>query len=267
MHNKDMATVGIVGYGNMGRAFALGLGAKLGKDKLVVYDIDGKKAEGAKEDGIPVASDIHFLVDSSDFILIAVKPKDVPILLKSLGDIGNRILVSIAAGVRIASIEDIVGKKKIIRCMPNINVLVSRGSIAYSPNTKVSEDDIKTFEGIFSSCGTLYSIKESMMDSFTAIAGSSPAYILEFIDALALAGVREGFSYEESLRIVLDTISGTAELLKELKGNPNEWITKITSPAGTTIEGVKKLEEKGFRGTVMECIESTTRKAKELGSK
>lgn len=260
-----MAIVGVIGYGNMGRAFALGLAKKLGYENIVAYDLEEEKRKLAGEDGIPFAKELHFLLDMSDYVLIAVKPKDIKELLKKLTNLKGKILVSIAAGVSIKDIEAVVGDQKIIRCMPNINVLVSGGSIAYSHNHNVTEEELREFVELFSSCGVLYRIDESMMDSFTALAGSSPAYVLSFIDALALAGVREGFSYKEALDITLNTLIGTAELLKQLKGNPNEWITKITSPAGTTIEGIKKLEEKGFRGIVMECIEATTKKAKSLG--
>ncbi len=260
-----MTAVGILGYGNMGRAFALGLRRGLGEGRVVAYDVNQDRIELAREDGIGVARDLHFLIDSSDIVLIAVKPKDVKSVAPKLKEAENKLLVSIAAGVNLTTLESLLGKKKIIRSMPNINVLVLKGSIAYVPNEEVSTEEEDKFRELFSHCGKLYKIEEGLMDSFTALAGSSPAFILSFIDALAMAGVREGFAYKDALDIVLSTLLGTATLLDELGGNPNEWITKITSPAGTTVEGIKRLEERAFKGAVMECIEAAASKAKGMG--
>ncbi|MDQ7081615.1 MAG: pyrroline-5-carboxylate reductase dimerization domain-containing protein [Aquificota bacterium] len=117
---------------------------------------------------------------------------------------------------------------------------------------------------LFSACGNLYILPENLFDAFTALAGSGPAFVMVFIDALAMAGVREGLSYDRSLSIVLDTVLGTADLLKSLGGSPSEWVTRVTSPGGTTVEGIKVLEERGFRGTVMECVARTSEKARRL---
>ncbi len=258
--------VGIVGFGNMGSAFARALSKSAGRENIVIYEINPERREAALEEGFAVAKDIYFLAESSDLIMVAVKPKDMKDLLEKLKDlIGDRILVSIAAGIDIKFIESILGKdKKIVRFMPSINVLVGKGAIAVAYNENLREEELSAIREIFSPCGNFYEIPESLFDSFTAIAGSSPAFIFSFIDALALAGVREGFRYEEALRIVLDTVAGSAQLIKELGGNPNEWITRVTSPGGTTIEGLAYLERKGFRGTVIKCVEKTSEKAKKL---
>lgn len=257
--------IGIAGYGNMGSAFAKALSEKVGKENVVVYDVQKEKVELALKDGFAVAKDLYFLTDQSDVIILAVKPRDIRGVLEEIKErIGDRVLVSIAAGIEIGYIEGIVGRKKIVRLMPNINVLVGRGTIAVVRNSEVGDEEYEDLKEILSACGSLHEIPESLFDSFTALAGSSPAFIFEFIDALALAGVREGFSYEKALEIVLDTILGSAQLIKERGGNPNEWITKVTSPGGTTIEGIAYLERKGFRGTVIRCVERTSEKAKKL---
>ena len=258
--------IGIVGYGNMGSAFAKALSKSVERENITVFEISSDRREKALEEGFAVARDLYFLVEGSDLILLAVKPKDLKGVLEEIkGAIGGRILVSIAAGVDIGSVEDVVGKdKKVVRMMPNINVLVGRGTIAVAWNEVISEEELSKVLNIFSACGSLYEVPEDLFDSFTALAGSSPAFIFSFVDALAMAGVKEGFSYEVALRIVLDTISGSAQLLKELGGNPNEWITKVTSPGGTTVEGIAYLERKGFKGIVMRCVERTSEKAKKL---
>ncbi len=257
--------IGIIGFGNMGQAFALCLSKKVGKENITVYDIDPAKRQIAVENGFAFASDIKFLIDTSDLIMIAVKPKDAKEVLKKLRETKNKIILSIMAGVSIFDIEEeIGGDKKIVRVMPNLGVAVGSGVMAITDNGKLTEEERNKIEEILITCGSLYRIEEPMFDSFTALAGSGPAFVFEFIDGLALAGVREGFNYEQALKIVIDTLIGSAKLLKELGGNPNEWITRVSSPGGTTIEGIKFLEEKGFKGILMGCIEKTTEKAKKL---
>jgi len=256
--------IGIVGFGNMGQAFTLCLSRKVGKENITVTDIDSEKRNLAVEMGIAFASDIKFLADTSELVIIAVKPKDAKSVLEKLKDYKG-ILVSIMAGVKIEDIEGIVGKdKKIVRVMPNIAVAVGSGVMAITDNGKLTEEERKRVEEIFLSCGSLYRIDENLFDPFTALAGSGPAYILAFLDGLALAGVHQGFQYNQALKIAIDTLIGSAKLLKEFSQNPNEIITKVSSPAGTTIEGLKFLETKGFKGIVMECIEKTAEKAKKL---
>jgi len=258
--------VGIVGYGNMGSAFAKAISGSLGREGIIVFEINQGRVEEALRDGFGVSRDIHFLIKESNLILIAVKPKDVRGVLNEIKDsLQDKVLVSIAAGIDTKTIEDIVGKdKKVIRMMPNINVLVGRGTIGIAKNGNVSEEEFLRVLELFSNCGTFYEIPEELFDSFTALAGSSPAFVFSFVDALAMAGVREGFSYDQALKIVLDTLVGSSLLVKELGGNPNEWITRVTSPGGTTVEGIAYLERKGFRGIVMRCVEKTSEKAKKL---
>ena len=258
--------IGIVGYGNMGSAFAKALSRSVGRENITIFEISPERREKALEEGFAVARDIYFLVEESDLILLAVKPKDLKGVLEQIREpVKDKILVSIAAGVDIASIEEATGGgRKIIRMMPNINVLVGRGTVAVAQNGKLSEEEFSKVLNLFSVCGSLYEIPEHLFDSFTALAGSSPAFIFSFADALAMAGVKEGFDYEQALRIVLDTILGSAYLLRELGGNPNEWITKVTSPGGTTVEGIAYLERKGFKGIVMRCVEKTSEKARRL---
>jgi len=255
--------VGIVGFGNMGQALSVCLSRKLGKENILVTDKDETKRGLALEQGFGFASDVRFLNDT-DIIILAVKPKDAFGVLKSLKDYKG-IIVSVMAGVSIKDIENIVGQdKKIVRLMPNIAVAVSSGAMAITDNGKLTEEERQKIEEVFLACGTLYKIDESLFDAFTALAGSSPAYVLGFIDALALAGVYLGFNYEQALRIATDVVLGSAKLLRNSAQNPSALITKVTSPGGTTIEGLKLLEREGFKGIIMECLEKTAGKAKEL---
>ncbi|WP_457599860.1 pyrroline-5-carboxylate reductase [Hydrogenivirga sp.] len=258
--------VGIIGYGNMGSAFAKALSRSAGRENILVYEVSESRREEALKDGFAVAKDLYFLLQNSELILVAVKPKDVAGVLEEIKEeAGEKLFVSIAAGLEISFYERILGDgAKIVRLMPNVNVLVGRGTIALAHNGNLTEEEFGELLRLLSACGSVYEVPERLFDSFTALAGSGPAFVFSFIDALALAGVKEGFGYEEALGIVLDTLSGSAQLLKELGGNPNEWSVKVSSPGGTTIEGLAYLERKGFKGTVMRCIEKTTEKARKL---
>lgn len=257
--------VGVVGFGNMGSAFAEGLSKRIGRERVLVFDIDPAKRDLAVGMGFPVASDLIFLVRESDLVLLAVKPKDVKGVLETIKeDLGGKILGSVAAGVDTKTLKELSGTDRVVRLMPNINVKVGKGTIAVAFGEGISEEEKGKVMDLFSSCGTLYTLPESLFDAFTALAGSGPAFVMVFIDALAMAGVREGFTYDQALRITLDTVLGTADLLKNLGGNPSEWVTKVTSPGGTTVEGIKVLEERGFRGAVMECVGKASEKARRL---
>ncbi len=253
--------VGIVGFGNMGSAFAQGL---KGHAEVLVFDKDEEKKERALHLGFGVAKELDFLL-GCDFLMIAVKPKDVRDILEGIrGKLKDEVLVSIVAGLSVEGIKGMVGQGvKVIRSMPNLGVMVGEGAIAFCTDG-VDEETKSKFVELFSSCGKLYEIEERLMDAFTALAGSGPAFVFKFISALSLAGVMEGFSYGTSLDIVLQTIKGSVGLLSQKGGHPEEWISKVASPGGTTVEGIKVLEERGFSGILMECVRRTSEKAKRL---
>ncbi len=254
--------VGIIGYGNMGESFAKALREHA---EIMVYDISEEKRSKALSEGFGVASDLDFLLKGSHWLLLAVKPKDVEKVLNTLkGRLEEKVLISVVAGLSLAKMEELSGTSRLIRLMPNINALVRKAVIAFACGKGIKEEEREKFLELFSHCGSLYELEEGLFDAFTALAGSGPAFVFSFVHALSLAGVMEGFPYEKAKSIAIDTILGSCELLKRLGGNPEEWITRVASPGGTTIEGIKVLEERGFKGIIMECVRKTTEKAKRL---
>ncbi|MCS7171766.1 MAG: pyrroline-5-carboxylate reductase [Aquificaceae bacterium] len=253
--------IGIIGYGNMGESFAKAL-QKHGE--VLVYDVKEERRQKAMSDGFGVARGLQFLAEESQWLLLAVKPKDAPEVLKSLkGRLEEKILVSIVAGLSLAKMEEFCKSSRLIRLMPNINALVGRSATACAFG-KLKEEEKRTFFELFSNCGSLYELEEDMFDAFTALAGSGPAFVFKFVHALALAGVREGFPYEMAKSLAIDVVFGSCELLRQKGGSPEDWVVKVASPGGTTIEGIKVLEEEGFTGMVMECVQRTSEKAKKL---
>lgn len=254
--------LGIIGYGNMGESFAKALKEHA---EVVIYDISQEKKEKALQEGFGVAKDVDFLLKNSQWLLLAVKPKDVAGVLTRLKDnLEDRILISLVAGLSLSKIEEMCGSSRIIRLMPNINALVGRATIALAFGKGIKDEEKEEFKGLFSNCGSLYELEESLFDVFTALAGSGPAFAFKFIHSLALGGVKEGLSYELAKSIAIDMLLGSCYLLKEKGGNPEEWVVRVASPGGTTIEGIKVLEERGFSGIVIECLSKTSEKAKKL---
>ena len=258
--------VGIFGYGNMGSSLALCIGRTIGRENTIVYDIDESKRNKAVEDGFGSAIDPYFLCDVSDIILIAVKPKDVESLLSDISEkIREKLIVSIVAGFSIERIVSLTGGEKIIRVMPNVNVSVGKGTIAYTCGGGVSKEDEENFLKVFSGCGDIFRIKEDLMNSFTALCGSGPAFVSQFVRALTLAGIREGFDRQTSLKLVLSLVEGTVALMKEKDVDPDDIVYMVSSPAGTTIEGVRYMEEKGFGGIVINTVREARKRAENIG--
>ncbi len=257
--------VGIVGFGNMGSALAECISKVIGRESITVYDISEEKLKIALEYGFGSAADLYFLCDASDILVVAVKPADAESVLRdTAGRIGEKLIISTVAGLEIGKIYEYTGTKKIIRIMPNINIYVGKGTIAYVCGEDVSKDTENLFLHIMRECGLLLRIKEDMMNAFTALCGSGPAFISEFIRGLILAGIREGFDYKTSLELALNLVEGTALTMIEKNYTPEEIIFLVSSPKGTTIEGVKYMEEKGLAGIVVECIRKAKEKADEI---
>ncbi len=245
--------IGIIGYGNMGRAFALGL-----KDKydVISYDKDPSKKELALEDGIGFASSVEFLLDNAEVVILSIKPQDLT-AISSL-DFKNKSVVSMLAGVNVSRLKEYIKNGKLTRIMPNLAVLCKKGVIAF-----YSEDEKKeTIKNIIENLGKVYEIEEKHFDAFTALGGSGPAFIASIVEAMRLSGVYMGLNKDISYDIAINTIEGVLELLKAY--SEEELILKVSSPAGTTIEGIYNIEKSGLKGILMETFIKAYQKSKSL---
>lgn len=266
--------VGIIGVGNMGAAIAEGMKKSFPEIVIGIMDTDSKKAEKVSK----TVSGKIFNADNyenfclhSDIIILAVKPQYLDGLLGKLSKYTkNKKIISIAAGKKISYFEEKTGSANIIRFMPNIAATVSEAIVAVSTGENASEEFIKEAVDIAESVGKAVILSESQMSAFTGLSGSGIAYVLLFIHALALGGTEQGIPYEQSLKIAIQTISGaTAILNKDVQSggsieNPISLLTKVTSAGGTTIAGVRALEEGGLTSTVMEAVKRASNRATEL---
>lgn len=272
-----MFKVGIIGVGNMGEAIVRGfLNKKIFKsDEIIVSDVSQERLDFIiNKYGVAGTKDNKRLANLSEIIILAVKPKDLEKTVKQILYYLNfsKILISVLAGISIKKLRDLTNEEiKIVRVMPNTPALVGEGVIAVSFDEDISNKSLNETEKeyilkILSALGEVYQVKEDLMDCITALSGSGPAYIFNLIDAMAQGGVKQGLTYDLALKLATQTVLGSAKLLKETKEHPAILRDKVSSPAGTTIYALHKLEKNGFKNAIIEAIEEATKRSKELGN-
>ena len=200
--------------------------------------------------------------------MIAVKPQYLASALAPFkGKFADKLILSIAAGVTIETLSGLTGSCKIIRIMPNTPALVGKGAAAYAGSEAVSAEDLEFASGIFNAAGIGVQVPEKLLDAVTGLSGSGPAYVFEFIQALADGGVAEGLPRDTALRLAAQTVLGAAAMVLETGTHPAVLKDQVTSPGGTTSRGLEKLAEKGFSGTVIQAVRAASARSAELGKK
>lgn len=271
MTQLAQTVIGFIGAGNMGQAMITRLVAAMAPGNIIVADANNAQLEKlGKKYGIAIAPNNRDVAERASVIILAVKPDVVPQVLKEIaGTItDDKTIVSIAAGVTIAAIGSALGKDAaIVRVMPNTPALVGEGMSALSPGAFVGEKALHLTEQIFSLIGKSLVVPEKMMDTVTGLSGSGPAYVFTFIQALTDGGVKMGLPRDKALLLATQTVVGAALMVRETGEDPMLLRGRVTSPGGTTIEGIHVLERAGFSGIVMDAVEAATKKSKELGTK
>ncbi|HPP94211.1 MAG TPA: pyrroline-5-carboxylate reductase [Spirochaetota bacterium] len=261
---NDNIKIGIIGAGNMGGAIARGLSKTLKSENIIICEKNNETALMlSSELKIRQKADIKGLSEESDVVIIAVKPAIVEEVLQSLKDY-SKIIISVAAGVTIHKIEEIVGNKKIIRAMPNTPAISGCAMTVLSLSNSITDEESQIALSLFESLGRVIILDEKYMNAVTAISGSGPAYVFTFIQAIADAGVKLGLTRNDSLLLAGQTIFGSAKMFLDKMENPIKLRDNVTSPGGTTIAAVHTLERSGFSGVVMDAIEEAFKRAKEL---
>ncbi len=264
-------TVGFLGAGKMGEALARGIvGAKLAPpSRIVMSDCDeGRLACVANALKVRTLGENAALAQASDVLIVALKPGVVrqvlPGLAKAIGT--GKLVVSIAAGVRLAELEGMLAPgARVVRVMPNTPCLVGCGASAYSLGAAATAADGELVRELLSSVGICIEVPEALLDAVTGLSGSGPAFVALVIEALADGGVLAGLPRETALRLAAQTVLGTARLILDGGKQPADVKDMVASPGGTTIEGLKVLEEKRLRAALIQAVEAAARKSKELG--
>ncbi len=257
--------IGFIGGGNMAEAVISGLFERGRKDVLVSDRRAERLSHLKKRFGVATTSDNREVLSSADVIVLAVKPHDMEEVAAQIGDLISQrhLIVSIAAGVRLSRLSELFGTGRLIRVMPNLPATVGEGMSVLSPAGGARKKDLDAAVKIFSSVGEVMILGEESMDVVTALSGSGPAFFAYYIEALAEAGVRMGLSASEALSLTLQTALGTVKMLKE--GWSPEGLRKgVTSPGGTTAEGLYWLERNSLKAAVKEAVQAAAERAAEL---
>lgn len=264
-----MKHIGLIGGGAMGEAILKGILTGGGdKNALLVSDFHRERLEVLNNNyGIAVTTDNQEVVEKSDVIILAVKPQNLKEAMESFAPLFNdrKLLISILAGVTTVRLEELLPKNsKVIRVMPNTPALVGAGTSVLALGTCAGEEDLHTALGIFGGLGTVSVLPEKLLNAVTGLSGSGPAFVALIIEALADGGVMAGLPRDVALNLAMDTVAGTAKLIKESKLHPAQLKDKVTSPAGTTIYGMLQMEKAGVRGTIMETVLAAAKRAEEM---
>ena len=269
--------LGVVGGGVMGEAFLSRLIAQqfYRPEEVLVSDPQAQRRDFlAQKYGVGVTADNRSLARASDVLLLAIKPQIFGSVATELAeDDGERpleekslpVVVSILAGVSLSKLEAAFGHQPVIRAMPNTPATVGAGITAIAPGKTVSKSQLEQAIAIFKSVGEVVEVPESLMDAVTGLSGSGPAYVAIMIEALADGGVAAGLPRAIASALALSTVLGTAVLLQQSELHPAQLKDRVTSPGGTTIAGIARLESAGFRSALIEAVLAAKERSQQLG--
>ena len=267
--------IGLIGAGQMATALAQGF-LKAGlttADRLTASDPDeNARKRFAQATSATTTADNNQVAARSDVIILAVKPQQMAQvatgLRETLSKNENRLVVSIAAGVRLVSLAEWLGAgPRIVRVMPNTPCLVGQGACAYSLGQNASAADGALVEQLLASLGAVWQVEEKLLDAVTGLSGSGPAFIYVVIEALGDAGVRMGLPRAIAAEMAARTVRGAAEMVLATGEHTAVLKDRVASPGGTTIAGLKVLESDGLRAALMEAVEAATQRSVELGKR
>jgi pyrroline-5-carboxylate reductase len=265
--------IGLIGGGNMGEALIKGLlqSGHFDTSQITVSDISRDRLSYLQENyQVSTISDNGKVARAADVIILAVKPQQMGDVL---GEIHAQVqhlplVISIAAGVTIAAIEQVLGKAvPVVRVMPNTPALVLTGATAIAGGAHANSDHIATARMLFESVGLVVEVDEAHMDAVTGLSGSGPAYVYLFIEALTDGGVLMGLPRPVARDLAVQTTMGAAKLAANSGSHLAALKDQITSPGGTTIHGLAVLENGGMRGMLMDAVEAATLRSEQLGKK
>lgn len=263
--------IGFIGLGNMATAMISGM---LAKGLVKPEEVIGSAKTGATRDkikerfNITVVSENKKAAAEADILFLAVKPLFIPEVIAEIRDSvrPQTLIVSIAAGRSLSDLKEAFGRPelKIVRCMPNTPVLVLEGCTGICAGEEVPAEDVERVTELMGAFGRAGVVPERLMDAVVGVSGSAPAYVFLFIEAMADGAVAAGMPRKQAYEFAAQAVLGSAKLVLETGQHPGELKDMVCSPGGTTIEAVKILEEKGFRGAVMDAVEACVEKSKRM---
>ncbi len=262
-----MKKIGFIGAGNMAMAICKGIIAsdKIKKEDIIFSDISKDRLKNIYNDlKVKTTNSNALVANESDILILAVKPQIYPEAIKEIKDYIKKdvIIITIAAGITLEKTKELFGKDlKIIRTMPNTPAMVQEGMTAVMPNEFISNEELQEVVELLKSFGKVEIVNENVIHGVTAISGSSPAYVFMMLEAMGDAGVAMGLSRDQAYKFAAQAVMGSAKMLLETGYHPGKLKDMVCSPKGTTIEAVKKLEETGFRSSIIQGMEACEKKS------
>ena len=264
-------TIGFLGAGNMAEALIRGLiqGGVVPAERIIASAPRAERQDELRQTyGIVVTADNSEVARRADILVLSVKPQ---ILERVVREVTSHVrpgtlVISVAAGVDTATIEEqLPAGARVVRAMPNTPALVRAGATAIARGRHANDGDLAEARLVFDAVGLTVTLDETQLDAVTGLSGSGPAYIFLILEALADAGVKVGLSRRNAQRLAAQTVMGSAKLLLDTDEHPGRLKDMVTSPGGTAIAGLHTLEEGGLRTTLINAVETATKRSRELG--
>nr|WP_199771377.1 pyrroline-5-carboxylate reductase [Erwinia persicina] len=262
--------VGFIGCGNMSKAIIAGLvnAGHITPENILVFDHKPETNQAMQQQyGITPAGSAEEVAREANILFGAVKPNVILSVLKDIAGSLNKetLIVSIAAGVTLDALATVLGHdRKIVRVMPNTPALVNEGMTSVTPNVLVTAEEAHEVVEIFNGFGKAALVPEYLIHAVVGVSGSAPAYVFMFIEAMADAAVLGGMPRAQAYQFAAQAVKGAAQMVLETGKHPAELKDMVCSPAGTTIEAVRVLEQKGFRSAVIEAMHQCMAKSEQM---
>ncbi len=255
-------TYTLIGFGNMGLALFDGLGTEH-QGRVVEPKADRRKLaeeRGAKVSPAPAAE----FFEGSDLVVLAIKPQDVSELASYRGFLERYPIVSILAGTPTSRITEVTGSTQVVRLMPSLAAAVGAAVVGVSPGTETAPEVLKRALEVAEALGKPVELPERLMPAITGLSGSGIAFVFSFVHALALGGTKAGIPYDKAVDIAFELLKGAYETHRASGEPPMTTVTKVCSPAGTTINGIQALAEYNFDAAVIAAVTAAADRAEEL---
>lgn len=264
--------IGFIGAGKMAEALARGViraGVADAGDISASDPSEERRRLFSEDIGVGVLEDNPQLVKAAEVVVLSVKPQLVPVVVAQIASAvkPEHLIVSIAPGITLSWLEEKLGTGRLARVMPNTPALVGEGAAAFCRGPGADDSDAALVEEMLSAVGVCVEVGEEQMDAVTGLSGSGPAYIYTVVEALCEGGVKMGLSRDVAMRLAAQTVLGAAKMVLETGLSPGELRDQVTTPGGTTIEGLAVLDEAGVLQTFIDAVEAAALKSKQLGTK
>ncbi len=261
-----MKKIHFIGAGNMAYTLAGAFDAQIPDVQIGAYDPSEERLSLFQKSfkSVQIYTDINKLSEEADILFLAVKPQVMQTVLNELKDY-NKIVISIAAGIKLDTLSSALPESKTIRVMPNTPCFVQEMAAGCVFSANVTQEEKNEIMQLLSYAGTAIEVTESQMDAVTGLSGSGPAFVARLIQSFANAGIELGLSSTDSMQLTLATFSGTANLLKKQNLTPDELVAMVSSPNGTTVAGREVLESSTINQIIKNTIHAAAKRSEELG--